>query len=390
MRKYSVLFLLLFLLFNCSKEKYLPLDKEGNEVVETTIFQPDNSNFYFSVKENTGSSSHLLLGKAVDEYTSRILLQFDSFPDSVIIDSARIVLYSQEILGDSVGFFQAQMYRILSEWDETEVLNWTQPELSFDSSYVLSTADIFPTASDSDSIVFQLDPALVQQWTDTTIVDGNYGVWIDCEGVSSFIKDFYSSESGTGTKRPKIKIVYHQESLPDSSLSTFLYASQDAFIIIANLKLDDQYLYIGKGIAFHSFINFDISNIIDSTATINKADLRLIINRDNSIFDASRVSDLRVMIVTSETHNPETITIDSTLSGFTGSVLEDTVSVDIRWLVQYWSSKNADFPNYGLLLQSYYEGQTLARTAFYAANADSIRAPKIEVTYTMPPTDEDY
>jgi len=391
MRKYVLLWLILLIVFNCVTDQNPPLDpKNGNQIKEIVVLQPGGTDFFYQVDQtNTGSSSHLLLGKCKDEYSARILLQFNAFTDSAIVDSAKIVLYTQALLGDSSSSFDVSMYKIESPWDEKEVTYWTDPELSFDSSIVLSSANITSISSDSDSVAFILTPELVSNWMDSTSADTN-GVWIKCDGAT-FIKDFYSGESSSSSKRPKLKIKYRKIGQEDTTRSTYSYPANDAFILLSNLNLDENFLYIGKGVPFRSYLKFDVESIIDSTATISRADLQLIVNQENSIFDASEANNLQLSRLTSESIEPETMTIDSALLYYyTPSVCKDTVTVNMRGLVQEWSSKNPDYTNYGLLLQSYSENLTLARSAFYSSIADSVYAPKLIITYTLPPDREDY
>ena len=387
MRKYVLLWFIMLIIFNCSKEKYLPLDPEkGNRIEETVVLQSTGKDFYYSLKTSTGSSTHLLLGQYNEEYTSRILLQFGDFPDSVIVESAQIILYAQDLLGDSSSIsFDAKMYKFDSSWDESDTINWANinPDLSNE----LSSTNI---NSISDSVVFNLDPYIVNQWSDPTLAEGNYGVWIDCNGAL-FIKDFYSRGTSNASQRPSLRMIYTKEGQRDT---TILLATKDAFVLedFTESKLDTNLLYIGKGIAFHSYLKFDvIDSISDSTATINKAELQLIINRENSFNDAqSVVRDLLVKRVTSEPLHSEQIIIDSNSSGYTGTDLVDTMLVDITSLVQVWTSLNSLYPNYGILLQSFYEEESLARIAFYSSRTDSIYAPKLIIKYTLPPSNDYY
>ncbi len=381
----SVLWIIVGL--NCAKDRNFPLEQGGNEVRQTVITQTQNDDFYYMEKKNTGSSLNLLLGKASDEYSARILMHFQTFPDSSVIDSAKIILYTISILGDSSSSFNAKMFQIKSEWEETGVLDWTDPNLQFDSLTVLSEAEITPESS--DSVIFRLDANLVQGWMDTTDANDNYGVWIDSDDAT-FIKDFYSRSSSNLTLLPKLRMRYHTTNQPDTMLSYTSVPDKDVFILIPNLKLDENLLYIGESVVFRSYLTFDVASQIDSNATINRAELNLVINQDYSLFDAAGATNLQLMRLTEALVEPESIVIDSTSLGYFGSVLEDTVTVNLTALVQLWTSRNSSYPNYGLLMQSISEASTLSRIAFHASSADSINAPKLIITYTLPPAENYY
>jgi hypothetical protein len=368
---------------NCDKNRPLPLEG-GNEIVETVILQPENEDFYYSVKKNLGSSTQLLLGKAGDEYSSRVLLKFTGFPDSMLVDSASIILYSRSILGDSSSSFQVNMYGIQSDWDPFDVVNWGDGVM-LDSTSVISTADISPFTP--DTVVFDIPADIAQSWVDSTTGDSN-GVWIDC-GNATFIKSFYSANYGEFSVSPRLDLTYHTPANEDTSINYSAYSNQDAFVLSSNLNLDEDLLYVGKGISFYSYLTFDIASELDSTASINKADLELIINRDYSIFDAAGAAEIGAMRVSSQPGDHAAVEIDSAFTGYFGSVLEDTISISVRPLIQTWSKRDPGYENFGFLLRSANETETLSRIALYSSRADSLRKPKLIIKYTLPPT-QDY
>ena len=381
MRKLIVV-LFIFIL-GCSGEKKLPLaSNDGPQLYEKTLYAEPSDHAFYTTKFNTGSSPELLLGAVSDEYKTRILLLFTSLPDSVDrVESAKITLYSWNVLGDTLSApFQANMYKLTSAWTETAILDWN--EVTGDN-VLLGSAEIFPEVS--DSFEFTLPAGLVESWIDTTRGEDNYGVYIEPVNAT-FIIDFYSRETLI-TQSPFLEIIYEL----DGELDTInVLCNRDVFIIEENLSLDDDHLYIGKGVAARSLLRFDVLSQIDSTATINRAELILKINRERSLFNARGVEDLVAMRAANEADDIQDVIIDSTLSGYTGSVLKDTVTVDITGLCQQWSVNNKLYENYGLILKSEGESVTLSRTAFYGSGADSSLIPSLLVRYTLPPRESIY
>jgi len=383
MRKLIILFLLPLLLQACSGKKKLPLGaKEGPQLIEKTVFADNSKDSFYTEKVNTGSSLHLLLGKVPNEFESRILLSYTSYPDTVDrVESAKITFHTLDVLGDTLSSsFQANLYKLMSDWDETEILEWNEVS---GGNILIASAEVFPQVG--DSIVFELPPDLVEGWIDTLGGEENYGVYLESNGAE-FMTDFYSKEAFV-TESPVMELVYEHNSVLDTVM---IFPEKDVFVLDENLNLDENSLYIGKGVAIRSLVQFNVSEEINQNATINRAELILKINQEGSLFEGTGATDIVVMRATSEAPDPQDIEIDSTFSGYMGSVLNDTVRVDLTGLFQLWSFEDEDFVNYGLILQSLGESENLRRVAFYGSSADSTLAPQILVRYTLPPGDSNY
>lgn len=375
--------LLFALLLACSGDKKLPLGTgEGPQLFEKILYSDASQDAFYTFKNNTGSSLHLLLGQANDEYKARLLLSFATFPDSVDrVESAKITLYSWDVLGDTASApFNANVYRLLSDWTETSIKEWN--EVTADN-MPLGSAEIYPEIG--DSVEFELPVDLVETWIDTSSGEENFGVSIEAENAT-FMVDFYSREALLN-QSPILEIIYEHNGEPDT---VNILSNRDVFVIEENLNLDDDHLYIGKGVAARSVIRFNVLDNLDSTATINRAELILKIDDEKSLFDAMGAGNITVMRISNEADDPQDLVIDSTFSGYAGSVLNDTVTVNITSLFQMWSANDPSFVNYGLMLQSTGESETIARTAFYGSSADSLLAPRILIRYTLPPREDFY
>ena len=371
--KRLLIFLFSFLmLISCAKEKYHPLDSNlGNNVKEITIYQNHGVDKYTKMTMNTGLSTHLLLGKYKDEYTSRVLLKFTNLPANVSeVISAKLILTGQRVLGDTLApSFEANLYEYTMFWDEGDTVTWT--DASVDPSIVLASATV--TTDIGDSTIFELDTQIIDKWIDTSRVDENNGVWIDCENAE-FIKDFHSTETSETSNAPVLEIEYTPESNPDTLLTYSSYAGDDMFILedFTDTIIDTSLLYIGAGIGFHSRLFFDIDSLIEANVSINKADLELLANPEFSMYDASGFISLQV---------------SDSAGNFTAipTVSADTARINVTEIVRWWTFKNDSFPNYNISLKSTLERSTLDRVAIYSSTADSTKAPRLKIVYSTPP-----
>ncbi len=373
MKRLSVLLFSFLMIINCTKEKYHPLDSNlGNNVKEISIYQKHGVDRYTKMTMNTGSSTRLLLGKYKDEYTSRILLKFSSLPYSGVgeIKAAKLILTGQRVLGDTLApSFEAEIYEYNLFWEEEDTVTWEDARV--DPSIVLASAMV--TTDVGDSTVFELDTQLISNWIDTSRMDENNGVWIDCKNAE-FIKDFYSNETSQSSNAPVLVIEYSPESDPDTLLTYSAYPGDDMFILedFTNSKIDTSLLYIGAGIGFQSRLFFDIDSLIQAKVTINKADLELLANPEFSMFEANGFVSLQA------SDSAGVFTAIPTVSA-------DTARINVTEIVRWWTYKNDSFPNYNILLKSSLEKSTLDRVAIYSSTADSTRAPRMKIVYSTPP-----
>ncbi|MCI0495998.1 hypothetical protein L0Z72_13420, partial [candidate division KSB1 bacterium] len=154
MKNKLFIILIVFYIFNCSSEKFHPMDiNKGSVVKETTMSLQTGDDSYKKFIRNAGNSAHLLLGKYENQYASRILLKMSSFPDTAIVKAARVTFYSQNILGDTLAAtFEAQMYEFDRSWTEGDTLLWN--DINVTPGQVLASAMIYPEAS--DTVVFEM------------------------------------------------------------------------------------------------------------------------------------------------------------------------------------------------------------------------------------------
>jgi len=372
MKKKLFIILIVFFIFNCSSEKFHPMDiNKGSVVKETTMSLQPGDDSYKKFIRNAGNSAHLLLGKYENQYASRILLKMSSFPDTAIVKAARITFYSQNILGDTLAApFEAQMYEFDRSWTEGDTLLWN--DINATPGQVLASAMIYPEAS--DTVVFEMIPEIVTKWMDTT--QTNNGAWIECAGAT-FIKDFYSDESSVSTSLPIFRVTYATPNHPDSAFEKSYYLNADLFVLEDNSDavMDTTMLYIGSGIGYRSYLNFNLDSLIERKDTINRAELILTINKELSLFDGTGANLLQAT--------------DSTYAVFGSSISvadDNSVTVNVTDIVRFWSYLDSRYPQNQLILYSTTEASSVDRVAFYSSAADSARIPKLRLVYSIPPT----
>ena len=102
-----------------------PLVDEGRDILEAygemvsdTLYAVSDT-FIINGKVSTASSSRLLLG-AHAGYETRILLRFSNLPpDTVILDSVRLMISSFADFGPDLSHIDGTVYRVKESWEES-------------------------------------------------------------------------------------------------------------------------------------------------------------------------------------------------------------------------------------------------------------------------------
>ena len=388
----SVIMLMIFL-FSCGKEKPLPTaysdlfgDKEG-EINDTLIVQQPGTETFFSRLINTGAGFSLLIGH-FQNYHSVIYLKFDNLPDSVQVHSAKISLISNP--GDSTLLassqpFTANIFLADFEWE-----NDLDPEQFIDQLPLMGqpyqTVTITPDTS--NKFEFELDTLLVAQWADSTSGVTNYGIWLDSPDLDS-MNSFYSAEMADASLVPRLELIYTDTDSTGTFLdSSTVYSSKDAFLLVNkedDLNIDKNYFYAGKGLAFRSFVKFDLAGL-DSTIHLNRATMEFVVNKENSIRNAAGTGDIIVLRLAGESWQKNDVDESPETSSYAGTLADSTLIFDVTPTIQGWIGNN--YPNYGFLVRSVSENQSLARIAFYSSKSDPDLQPRLHLYYTLPPKQE--
>jgi len=387
----SALVLILFIL-NCGKDRPLPTgysdifgDREG-QVADTLIVLETGSGTYYSRLINTGAGGNLLIGN-YQNYVSAIYLKFGNLPDSAQVHSAKLQLMKttvdSTILASTNQTFALKLYHSSFEWENDD-----NPEQYLNQ--LPSISDFFQnvtvTIDTSDTIAIDLDTLVVTDWADTNTGQTNNGFWMMSEDLQGIL-GFYSAENGETGLKPAMKLIY---SFTDSTGivrdTTTVYATKDAFLIpdtasVLN-SVDADYFYIGKGLGFRSFLQFDLSGF-DTTIQLNRALMEIVINRDNSVGNILNASDIIIFRKEEESKSKSDVNELPETASYGGTLIADTLLFDVTQTIQGWIGNN--YSNYGFLARSVNEVQTISRTAFYSSKSNDALQPRLYLYYTSPP-----
>ena len=371
---FKIILILPFVL-SCSGDKNItgndfPFRKISNMVFSTTVYPSKYENLIYERK--FGSKGKLLLGNMGD-YTSKMLIKFQTNSEFKTIKSVTMVLTSYDNESTITGGFDGVIYEIKSNWDES-----TNEGIVYNTTQVTSFS-LNQTSKDSVSI-----PALlVQKWySDTT---SNKGIMIDSKN-SNFIKRYYSRESTTET--PYLVITGNNDS---GELTLTIYPEMDTYLVESGAKPNSNELIVDNLSIYRAVIKFDTIGI-SKNSTINLALLELSLKNENSLLIGEDIDKIYAFRIETSSWKPEELTFDdvSLFSNQHYSTFTDsgTVKINITGIVQQWLSNFRE--NYGLLLISYHESEYAGKYVFDMNNINQKDSPKLHIEYTVPRTENQF
>ncbi|MBN2464363.1 DNRLRE domain-containing protein [candidate division WOR-3 bacterium] len=325
-----------------------------------------------------GGSSFLYLGKDTS-YVSRIVLRF-SVLDTMSLDSItsfQLVLHQPDTLR-TMSFICRPCS---SAWSEAGV-SWQMAD-SFDhwltpgGDYLRETLATGTMAHDSAMFDFryvEFDAALR-----TAIRDYGIGIFPQDTGIVAIY-------AGTGTNSataPRLRVTY---TVNGKQTSRVINIAADASLIdtVATHSLPYD-LLIGSGVAFRTWLSFNIDSI-PPEATIAKASLKFkpgtkYRRTDTIELGASRLTESFIQ-------KSVTARYESVPSAYARYIVpadsDSVVTIDIRSMVQLWTSRSDTTPNFGLLITAWREWSTLFRFRIPRSGPD---APRLDIQYVLPPED---
>jgi len=380
----------LFLFSGCGKDKPLPdgykkiIGNNDGAVVDTILVQTEGIEKFYSKLISTAPSTELMLGN-YGPYRSGMFLTFNNLPDTVIVKSARLLLsIANNIAPVDSSFWNishaAELNIFLADtsWD---VNNPPVPDMS------LLLGKTFLYSDSTNKIQLALDSLTVDQWADSGSGIRHYGIWL--ETVDAPFMQIYSSINLANTElAPKLQLIYTtSDSIGAKPDTTEYYATQDASFLLNNemeLNLNPDLFYIGKGLAFRSWLNFDLGGL-DTNAHINRAILELTANRSNSIRDFAGINECIIYRLTEEWQDGN-VSENQTGASYSPTVMDSVLTFEITPSFQAWLGDK--YPNYGFLAKSLNEQKTIGRIAFYSSKHTFELQPKIYLYYTLPPKQE--
>jgi len=339
----------------------------------------------------TGRTPLLLLG-AFKDIETRILLKFDNIPDTVTITNATISIRTRELFGDNrnKSSFMASIHAVREDWEEEKVTDDNFAN-SFDIN-AMASAEILSVAGtvlDSnltriETVRFPLNSEgvdLVKSWVDTTA--DNFGFFLNFDpGQSFFIKEFFSKDDPNLQPLPTLDLEVLEGTEKDT---IFIPVTADAYLFSSSVEPPAGRLYVDNVFSRQTVIKFDLSGI-DSLSTINRADLTLRLDGDNSILGNDPFV-LQMISLDSPFETPETlslgaISVDPAVIPliFRG---ETAITIPITNFIQLWVNNRID--NNGFLIRAAAPGLDVARVAFRSAALDSATGVRLEIDFTTSP-----
>lgn len=341
---------------------------------DTTLL-PDSASSYARYVP-LGGSSILYLGKDTS-YVSRIVLRF-SILDTMNLDSItsfQLVLHQRDTLA-TMSFICRPCS---SEWMESGV-SWQMAD-SFNH-WLTPGGDFLPDTLATgtvlgDSAVFNFRYVEFDSARRAAIRNYGIGIFPQDTGIAAI----YSGAS-TATA-PRLRVTY-----TNSGKQTTRVVNDIADASLIDTVSTYSYphdLLVGSGVAFRTWLSFNIDSI-PAEATIARADLKFkpetkYRRTETIVLGASRLTESFSL----KGANARYENLPSSYATYVAPADSDTVvTIDIRSLVQLWTSRTDTLPNYGLLITASPEWSELFRLRIPRSGPN---APKLEVQYVLPPED---
>ncbi|MDZ7315537.1 MAG: DNRLRE domain-containing protein [candidate division KSB1 bacterium] len=404
MKKIVLFLTALFLFFQCTNNKPLPntyelLDREGKSGLRPPLVLRPVRVAEYRKTPRAGTRGTLLLGK-VDSLSSRIALDCRNFNKSKFDTTAEILgaelkLYS-DAASDSNLTIPVSVLPIRRNWEESTVTLDTLKG-AFDAPLFQATLQV---KKNSWSTLTFSDLSFLRAWIRdnyrTTPTFFGIAVQANGEGMAQFV----SSDASLLT--PNFRIVFRKT---DGQVDTAVVAlSKDASLLrfadpIAEGTPDfaPSLLRVGAGSGRRFLLRFDLSSLPKS-ATIHQALLSFKVDRDHSNTTVEGQMAVSIIAVKNDSTwekpnelevigtsavpydmavgSAELFSFDDSSSNLNSPVLYVSRTVQ-RWLTGVYA-------NCGFLIYATNEGGNWQQTAFYSGLSDSLQAPTLTITYSLP------
>ena len=380
MKNRSVIYLLsiplLFFGFQCAKKKSNPVGIEyyagqtiGSEHF-ITLYAAASDTFY-QTPVSLADSPYLFAGNNAD-ISARCLLRFPNIEPSGIVDSAKVLLHVSSLQPEPESPGELVVREVIQSWDE---------EIAPDGfTEAMLGNEIFRTiAVDTllDTLFIPVSPETVETWRDTT-EETNYGLHLSMD--NDFMIQFYAYESAISTSAtPQLWVWFHEDSTRSPLKVSY---AEDVTFAKTTIPTASDRLVVENGTAVRSLLRFDL-NAIPDHAAINKATLELTADTLSDNADLASVMTLNAFPLSDSLWTFVEMPFDTQYVADEGLLIEENAEIDMSVLVQL--ILGGYFENNGFMIRGGSESSTLTKAVFYSTEADSLRQPKLNIYYTVPP-----
>ena len=239
------------------------------EVDVRALFVSPRTDTYAEIVSSTGESRTLYVGD-FDERQMRSLVRFGSLSSGIVRD-ARVIFKVMGSAGDD-GPITIAAHRVLADWLEATADITRLP--AFDS----TAAATVVSAPGDTTLSFPLPVELVQAWIDSS--GGNHGLYLTPSEPTTTLRKLASVEAETG--KPFLRIV---RSSGGSDVTDSVLADKDTYVAHPDTTEDRavaEALLVGRrnGFTLRSAFEFVLPESLETTATLNFAQLELRLDRD--------------------------------------------------------------------------------------------------------------
>jgi hypothetical protein len=227
-----------------------------------------------------------------------------------------------------------------------------------------------------DSAMFDFRYVGLDSARRATIRNCGFGIFPQDTGIVAI----YSGANPPTATSPRLRVTYTNKG---KQTTRVINDVADASLIDTDTAHYD--LLVGSGVAFRTWLSFNIDSI-PAEATIAKAELRFkpetkYHRTDTIVLGIHRLTDSYI----EKGANARYENLPSSFARYVVPADSDTaVTIDIRSLVQLWTSRSDTIPNHGLLITSSPEWSELFR---FRIPRSGPNAPRLNIQYVLPPED---
>jgi len=331
---------------------------------------------------NLGAAPRTLLGKYRGIKSTALLRFYLNLPDSLanalradslIIKKTWIQLDINYYMGDPSSYFNFTVHRINQFWMPDSFNADSLKNLNFDSK-ILST----PTNPNDSIITVPLPESEVFEWLKQAIKDSlaiNNGLLLLPDEASEHIVGFQGLSKTPQTLEPILKIIYQKPGAFTDTLNSIVTHDVNVITGTSKIELLPGRIQLQGEYALRSLLYFKL-DFIPTDAIINKADLKLFVDSNRTIYGSVKTDSLIVQFASDSTEKKSDIKQGKIYLANYGSYFKG----EITRFIQSWINGT---DNQGLILRVSDEQRTINFISIYGSDAvEKKMRPQLTIYYT--------